>query len=946
MLEVYKGKSAKAYENYFFRDLARRLSEVFRERNLDGLLIGMPQVKNQDNLQIDCVLLTDSRIVLIDFKNFGGTLKLPTTETGFENDQWSVVSAGKETTLKAGSCKNPYRQLGRQRNMLIKKLRKEIPNFDKNSTYCLVCFQEQIKVAGVIPRKHVAFNIADSRNIYDKLVDIVEIEEVKIERNYLSTENKAKFMQKVFSAPKYNLDNYHHEIASQKISLENQTPKITTDILNGVKEFLKSKNQLLVLSGNVQSGKTAMIPQIRDMSFELGYSNVPVFAYSNRFKNKMLRSCPELDEVESLYGAIFDFENKEKDEVTYKEIIPLKSRVDGTDEFEEMGKEVFIIDDSHLISNASFSNTDIQFGTGQLLNDIFSYLRLDEFPSRKVIFLGDKNKLSYQNDKHNIFDMAYLKDKVRNLGISSDIIRLDMPINDHGSDIVDLCNEIASKIDASQYNELIINNRPSVKIINDNADKKSILQKVYVSPQDNTGAPSNKIIVYKKKDARNINLWIKKNLLKNGSSLACKDILVFDKQVEIASQNSIYDTEIIDIGTFAEVAQINTKASIVEEILVESNKIKLTFIPCRLRLRNGKLAELFVLANSLDNGENDNTELHKAQKILLNKLKSEYLSTHPFDNSEEFRRMLAKGTGYYYFSKQNNTYRQAKDRRRLTKEEVEYRKRIEDELQDPRNLHFKISNAAYVKYGWALTVSKAMAHSFDNVYFEVREDEKRGRTNKTYYKWLYTGISLAERKINLMNWKNITPFLKTKFDDVDADTEIKDNGTTYKFENGDFSDDEFAEVLSTKLADSGWKVTEIKAFNYQRRVTLQNNSTKVTLNFYYNKKGEVKLPKLVSGEQADLLKITEMLREEKDISALSICNTIKDMKQFLAEKKITMFISESNAWYILCEFIAGDEKLQVKIDYTARGSITNFLFNAGSSDLYRKIIELIQGMYE
>lgn len=81
MIEIRKGKSTKSYENEYFRLLATGLSNEFDKRGWNGLLMGMPKSLVAENLQIDCLLVTDDQIILIDFKNYGGDLELPEADS-------------------------------------------------------------------------------------------------------------------------------------------------------------------------------------------------------------------------------------------------------------------------------------------------------------------------------------------------------------------------------------------------------------------------------------------------------------------------------------------------------------------------------------------------------------------------------------------------------------------------------------------------------------------------------------------------------------------------------------------------------------------------------------------------------------------------------------------------------------------------------------------------
>lgn len=61
MLEVRKSTFSKSYENTFFREFSRRLFNLFKEKNISGLLIGSPFCEADGRLQI--VFFTPSFII-------------------------------------------------------------------------------------------------------------------------------------------------------------------------------------------------------------------------------------------------------------------------------------------------------------------------------------------------------------------------------------------------------------------------------------------------------------------------------------------------------------------------------------------------------------------------------------------------------------------------------------------------------------------------------------------------------------------------------------------------------------------------------------------------------------------------------------------------------------------------------------------------------------------
>ncbi|MDR0957220.1 MAG: NERD domain-containing protein, partial [Candidatus Nomurabacteria bacterium] len=117
-LEVYKGAEAsRQYENGFFRQFASNLVSLFNDKNINGILVGFPNVRDNKYLKPDCVLITENRIVIIDFKNWEDVEIYLPKENDFETVNWKTSN---NRVIEAGSKENPnpFWQLYRQRNWL------------------------------------------------------------------------------------------------------------------------------------------------------------------------------------------------------------------------------------------------------------------------------------------------------------------------------------------------------------------------------------------------------------------------------------------------------------------------------------------------------------------------------------------------------------------------------------------------------------------------------------------------------------------------------------------------------------------------------------------------------------------------------------------------------------------------------------------------------------
>lgn len=73
-------------------------------------------------------------------------------------------------------------------------------------------------------------------------------------------------------------------------------------------------------------------------------------------------------------------------------------------------------------------------------------------------------------------------------------------------------------------------------------------------------------------------------------------------------------------------------------------------------------------------------------------------------------------------------------------------------------------NAVFVKYGWAITVHKAIGSIYNEIIIKGHRKENDGITNKSYFRWLYSGVTTG-KIVNIALPKTINPFMNCVFED-------------------------------------------------------------------------------------------------------------------------------------------------------------------------------------
>jgi hypothetical protein len=83
MLEILNNRTGHTHENEQFRRVVNIIEATFEKFGYDGLLIGNPFNESYSRFRADAILYYNNGIILIDFKDYNGIIKLPPNENEF-----------------------------------------------------------------------------------------------------------------------------------------------------------------------------------------------------------------------------------------------------------------------------------------------------------------------------------------------------------------------------------------------------------------------------------------------------------------------------------------------------------------------------------------------------------------------------------------------------------------------------------------------------------------------------------------------------------------------------------------------------------------------------------------------------------------------------------------------------------------------------------------------
>ncbi|MCB9053312.1 MAG: ATP-binding domain-containing protein [Lewinellaceae bacterium] len=890
-LEVRHNPFEHTHENIAFRELANLLSQRFQRKGADGLLIGNPQIPADEWLHPDILLFTPQSIFIIDLKNYGGNVRLP-SERDFSNQIWDCDGA----PVKGGSFINPFVQLGSHRRKAIGVLN-SVPQEERayylglepRHIVTMVYFHKTVKLSRAVPGKfEKSFFITGPDTILNLIEDIVS-SSLDLKTHHF------EWFKRLFIAIPYNLQ----ETAAQKTAVKNEPDTSLWPeqqrVLHEFESFLRSEEErIFILAGPEYCGKSFLIPHLQDKAFETGVMQVELLAPTARIGNR-LKERQRL-QFNSLYSYIYGGNNysdtgeekepsaakeeAEEEEEASIEVVPL--RPDSN--LEENG--ICIFDEAHLITDSFHQTELLRFGSGHLLSDLLQFVKLEE-TNRKLVFIGDPYQLSFGKVEESALQPNYWRE-ICEYGIRQVKMAPNKEKAISGSRAAQNL-KLAASIDENLYNKLLFQDAEDVNLI----PRKEIpkLLENWLNQKSQF-----LVLTFSNEQAEEVNQWIRKKLLNQPEGLAKGDLLFLNNSINVQSEDPFAIPRFLVNGTFMAVSRLG-------EERVESVKLKgrqqptlLFFREMEVILADGneplKLWSLENYRTSLK-GKLSKEEAIAFRVILNRRLKAKKKET-PFEESEEYR-------GW----EKSDEYKGLYERLRELKQRLDQGEKVKGQLEETekeirkaerklkKSYHYRLRwqiqktdpliNAAHLRFGWAMTVHKSLGSRWPHILFNADQGEHQGHTNRPYFQWLYTGVSRAEGPLHLINFEPIDPLdnlqieeniaLITEMDKPDTpkltfDAEGPLQAEEVKFAEGLGYDMDNLQLIrcgafvNNQVSRIGLKITSVAHKNYHEIYHLEGKGGRqARLTLYYDKHYHFKSPVVQkaspSGLQSELLQFLQ-----------------------------------------------------------------------------------------
>ncbi len=582
----------------------------------------------------------------------------------------------------------------------------------------------------------------------------------------------------------------------EQLSLTNQQK----EAVEKIDKFLSSTAQIFLLKGYAGTGKTTILEGIAKycrktnrkptLMAPTGRAARVITEKTGIEGNTIHRTIYSWEIIEEK-GDKKEKERKHGDDLSYRFHFQIKNNDESGN-----NSSIYLVDEASMISNKFSADKYFIFGTGHLLNDLFTYFGNPKHHNRKIVFIGDPAQLPPVGSPNS---PALIKEEIRKINQHFEIWEYELTEvlrQKSDSGILHNSNILRDSIKKKSFSNLTFDT--SFNDISEINIPK--LWESWNSSVKDKGLDETILITETNATAKELNDLIRNNLFPKKSELQVGDIVIINQN------NTIYK---LNNGEFAKVVEVGRVVSVNVRI---RKKPKPVIVP--LTFRDLKIEYYNYLS--------------KRKEIIAVKIIENLLHSHIRDLSDDEKDALY--IHYRIRTWNKNTYPETPDFALDIKDDIYF-------------------NSLRIKYGYAITCHKAQGGEWKNAIIRF-EKERKHQANENYFRWVYTSITRSKEnllvinppKIKLTDKTAIHPIEQISKKNIPIQYESIVSDVSSPFHNNpdyEFLIQKYIE-LNAKCNLHGIKIinVESKPQNYHDRYTFQEDELTTRIDFYFKKGGK------------------------------------------------------------------------------------------------------------
>jgi hypothetical protein len=552
-----------------------------------------------------------------------------------------------------------------------------------------------------------------------------------------------------------------------------------SEAVNRLDSFLTSDTNCFLLKGYAGTGKTFLMQGLVEYLTSTG-RNFKIMAPTGRAAKVI--SDKTKNDAFTVHKSIYNFNELLDDDHTFKFRYKLNLNEDSIN-------TVYIIDESSMLSDVFSEDEFFVFGSGFLLNDLFTYVDFQYRIDAKIIFVGDNAQLPPIGMAISpALDQSYIRNKYQ---VTVDEFEMKMVQRQQiGSGILTLATSLRSALDKSIFNRFEITASDDITQLTGEHFLSQYLECV-----DNSVSDKAIVIAHSNKQVLEYNQGIRQHFFPNLQIIQKGDLLINTKNVYNYIVD-IYNSQFLKVLEVSEMTEMKN---------------------VRFKKKGGSKGDVTLVFRDVivQLKDMDGKGIQISCKIIDNLL-----------NSESPRLTQDEQQGLYVDFKNRHTTLKAG-----TKE-------FKDALRAD-----KYFNAMQCKYGYAITCHKAQGGEWDYAFVDLQATTKT--LSKGFFRWAYTGITRAKAHLYMLNEKRFSPLSEYIVQPVSTITNLPANQyhipkDFYEREvpltfSQPFLKAKYVEILE-KLNDEEIDVN-VSHLQYVERYEFKRGQDATTIDLTYNAKG-------------------------------------------------------------------------------------------------------------
>ena len=469
---------------------------------------------------------------------------------------------------------------------------------------------------------------------------------------------------------------------------------------------------------------------------------------------------------------------------------------------------LFIIDESSMIGDLENKGDLVQFGSGKLLSDLIQYARIGRYghisgERVKILFIGDPTQLPPVSESNSpALSKEYLTNEFNVVATGFNLTKVMR--QSEGGEILTQATKLRDSIIEKQFNSFSLKGNGSEiqEISTQNAIDKAV--------ESMAKKVSVAFVTYTNKQALTLNQSIRERIFsKQDLPMQVGDTLLVNKNSPLYSLNNGDLIKVVNPNHLPEVKSIRMKG-------VE-HPVELSFRDVLIAYRdfNGAIirSNALILENLLTSNERELSAAENRALMIDFRSRHKDLKT----NSKEFK--AAIGSDKYF-------------------------------------------NALQVKFGYALTCHKAQGGEWDTVIVDF--SDARGNTNESYFRWSYTAITRASKKLltisapsfnemSTLDWNGTAPpYSNVNSNSLYSEMWKDPDWVRFSFIKGQEALFANYEKISKLLLENSLNVASITHNQYCEDYLVSSENNHVNIQYWYNAKGSVSKIAIKPVSRADM----------------------------------------------------------------------------------------------